>query len=175
MSVTVSFTATLKKFDEQGEKTGWNYIEVPVGIAQELLPGNKKPFRVKGKLDQFAFSKIALMPMGNGNFIMPVKATIRKAIGKQKGAVVAVKMQVDKKDLELPSEFAECLNDEPQALAHFHSLPKSQQHYFIRWISEAKTDPIKAKRIVQALKALSTGLGFAEMLRSIKKQKADQW
>ncbi|MER3472153.1 MAG: hypothetical protein C4330_12755 [Chitinophagaceae bacterium] len=175
MSVTVSFTATLKKFDEQGEKTGWNYIEVPVGIAQELLPGNKKPFRVKGKLDQFAFSKIALMPMGNGNFIMPVKATIRKAIGKQKGAVVAVKMQVDKKDLELPSEFAECLNDEPQALAHFNSLPKSQQHYFIRWISEAKTDPIKAKRIVQALKALSTGLGFAEMLRSIKKQKADQW
>ena len=173
MPTTVSFSAVLKRFDEQGEKTGWTYIEIPSAIAQELIPGNKKSFRVKGKLDSYSFSKIALMPMGNGDFIMPLKAEIRKGIGKQKGATVLVKMQLDKQELELPAEFAECLHDEPKALAHFQSLPKSHQHYFIRWITEAKTDATKAKRIAQALNALATGLGFAEMLRNIKKNKAE--
>jgi hypothetical protein len=44
----IKFTATLLKFDKQGEKTGWTYIEIPADLAQKLKPGNKKIFRVKG-------------------------------------------------------------------------------------------------------------------------------
>ena len=47
----VSYSTTILKFDEQGEKTGWTYIVIPSAIAQKLKPGNKKSFRVKGKLD----------------------------------------------------------------------------------------------------------------------------
>jgi hypothetical protein len=47
----IKFTATLLQFQEQGEKTGWTYIQVPLAMAQQLKPGNKKVFRVKGKLD----------------------------------------------------------------------------------------------------------------------------
>lgn len=171
----VTFSAVVKKFDEQGEKTGWTYVAIPSNIAQQLKPGNKKSFRVKGTIDHFSIDKIALMPMGDGAFIMPLKATIRKAIAKQKGATVTLRLEADAQELELPAELAECLNDEPVAFKHFHALPKSHQHYFIRWIGEAKTDITKAKRIAQTLTALSKGLNFSEMLRNMKKSKTNNW
>ena len=43
----IKFTATILKFDKQGEKTGWTYIIIPSEMAQQLYPGNKKSFRVK--------------------------------------------------------------------------------------------------------------------------------
>lgn len=43
----VQFIATIHRFESKGEKTGWTYIEIPVDIAQQLKPGNKKSFRVK--------------------------------------------------------------------------------------------------------------------------------
>ena len=37
----IKFTATILKFNEQGEKTGWTYIEIPADIAQQIKPNNK--------------------------------------------------------------------------------------------------------------------------------------
>ena len=86
----IKFSATLLKFAEQGEKTGWTYIEVPAEIAQKLKSNNKKSFRVKGYLDDYYFEGKALLPMGEGIFIMALKTEITKAIGKRKGATVSV-------------------------------------------------------------------------------------
>ena len=54
----IKFSAILLKFQEQGEKTGWTYIEVPARIAQQLKLGNKKSFRVKGYLDDYYFEGV---------------------------------------------------------------------------------------------------------------------
>lgn len=167
----VQFTATIKKFSEQGEKTGWTHIIIPVDIAQQLIPGNKKSFRVKGKLDDFPIAGIALMPMGGGDFVMPLNATIRKGIHKKEGAMITAKLEVDKKEIKPPTEFIECLEDEPVAYEHFFSLAKSHQLYFTRWITSAKTEPTKTKRIAQAVNALSKKFDFGTMIRSIKKEK----
>jgi len=40
----IRFMATLKRFDSMGEKTGWTYIEVPAGLAQQLHPSDKNLF-----------------------------------------------------------------------------------------------------------------------------------
>ncbi len=82
----IKFSTTILKFDKQGEKTGWTYIIIPAKIVQQLKPKNKKSFRVKGKLDDFEINKVALMPMGEGDFIMAINAAMRKGIGKRKGA-----------------------------------------------------------------------------------------
>lgn len=166
----VQFTTTIRKFNEQGEKTGWTHIIIPSDIAQKLIPGNKKSFRVKGKLDDFSIAGIALMPMGAGDFVMPLNATIRKGIHKKEGAILNVKLEVDKKEIKPPAEFVECLKDEPVAYEHFFSLAKSHQHYFIRWLSEAKTEQTKTKRIAQAVNALSKKFDFGMMIRAIKKE-----
>lgn len=167
------FTTTIKKFDEQGEKTGWTYIEIPAGIAQQLMPGNKKSFRVKGCLDTYTFHGIALLPMGNGGFIMALNAAIRKAIRKNKGAMLQVQMQVDTNPVKPPAELIECLQDEPVALQHFYGLPKSYQNYFTRWIESAKTQATKTKRIALAVSAMHKGIDFGSMIRSIKNDRKD--
>ena len=169
----IQFTATIKKFDSQGEKTGWTYIEIPAAIAKKLKADNKKGFRVKGKLDDCDYSMIALLPMGGGDFIMALNAAMRKGIKKQKGATVKVKMEVDTNEIKPPEELMECLQDEPEALEYFNSLNKGHQNYFTNWINSAKTDPTKAKRIAATLNALSKKWDFGQMLRAMKKEKME--
>lgn len=164
----ISFTATIKKFDKKGEKTGWTYIEIPPDIAEELKPNCKKSFRVKGKLDAFYIEQIALMPMGDGSFIMPLNAAMRKGIAKKEGAMLNLKLQEDKKEYELDTEFIECLADEPAAYEFFMAKPKSHQRYYSKWIQSAKTTPTKTKRIAMAVSSLAKKMEFGEMLRSQK-------
>ena len=170
----IEFTTTILQFAKQGEKTGWSYIEIPSDLAQKLKPGNKKSFRVKGKLDAYSVKGVALLPMGAGNFIMALNATMRKGIHKKKGAMLTVRLEVDNKPYELNKEFVECLNDDPAAIAYFKTLPKSHQNYFSKWIEAAKTIQTKTKRIAQAVNGLSKKQGYGEMLREVKKQK-DEW
>ncbi|MBK7969779.1 MAG: DUF1905 domain-containing protein [Bacteroidetes bacterium] len=77
----IRFKALLQRFGSKGEKTGWTYFEVSAAEAQQLNPGVKKSFRVKGKIDATPIKMIALIPMGQGHFIMPVKADLRKLLG----------------------------------------------------------------------------------------------
>src|SRR5215467_1831540 len=162
MSKQVQFIATIHRFDKQGEKTGWTYIEIPSDLAQELKPGNRREFRVKGKLDEHAISRMALLPMGNGNFIMALNAEVRKKIGKKKGAMLKVKIEVDNKELQISKELLECLEDEPRAFEFFNKLNKSQQGYFSKWIESAKTEATKTKRIVQAVTGLAKQFDFGQ-------------
>ena len=169
----VKFTATISKYDEQGEKTGWTYIPVPAKIAGQLKPGNKKSFRVKGKLDNHAIQGIALIPVGGGDFIMSINATMRKLIGKKKGATLQVQLTVDDKQPEINKDLLECLADEPAALARFKAMPGSHQLYYSRWIESAKTAPTRAKRIALAVSSLVRKMDFGEMLREQKKNNQD--
>ena len=166
----VQFTATIRQFAAKGEKTGWTYIEIPSDIAQDLKPGNKKSFRVKGKLDNCKIKGIALLPMGGGAFIMALNSTMRKCTGKRKGAMLRVLLLVDLEVYKLNPDFVACLADDPPARSFFNKLPKSHQNYFSKWIESAKTDQTKTKRIALAVNALSRSMGFGEMLRSQKKE-----
>ena len=167
----VQFTTTIKKFGNMGEKTGWSYIEIPAAIAQQLKLNYKKSFRVKGKMDDYQFSQTSLLPMGEGDFIIPLNAAIRKGIRKNVGAVLTISIAEDTSPFEFNHDFIECLQDDPDAIAYFKSLPGSHQKYFSKWIDSSKTEPTKAKRIAQAVTALSRGQGYAEMVRSLKAQK----
>jgi uncharacterized protein DUF1905/bacteriocin resistance YdeI/OmpD-like protein len=174
ITTMVQLTTMMKRFDSQGEKTGWTYIEIPADLAQKLKPGNRKEFKVKGKIDKHAIHRVSLLPMGGGAFIMPVNAAMRKAIGKRHGAMVKVELTEDKSEFIFNSDFIECLQDEPAAFDFFKTLPGSHQRYFSKWIDSAKTEQTKAKRIAQTVTALSKGHGYAEMLRALKKDK-ENW
>jgi hypothetical protein len=170
----VIYTTEILQFGEQGEKTGWTYITVPEQIAQQLMPGNKKSFRVKGRLDDQPIAGVALLPMGGGNFIMALNSAIRKKIKKRKGAKLRVQLEPDKNTPQLPADFMECLSDEPRAKEFFKSLSKSHQNYYGAWISTAKMEATRVKRIAQAINALNRGLHFGLMLRSLKADREDR-
>lgn len=161
----INFKATLEKFAEHGEKTGWTFIEVPAEIAQQIKPNNKQTFRVKGKLDSLEITAVAMMPRGDGSFIMPVNATMRKAIRKQKGDALIAQLEEDKKGYVLDEEFVDCLRDEPKAYSFFKTLSGSHQNYFSKWIESAKTIETKSSRIALSVNALVRKMGYPEMIR----------
>ena len=170
----ICFTATIEKFGQQGEKTGWTYIVVPSKIAERLKAGNKRSFRVKGKLDEHLIESVALIPMGEGDFILPLNASMRKGIRKNIGAQLEVQLLVDTKEILPPPELIECLQDEPAAWQQYQSIASSHKLYFTRWINSAKTEPTKAKRIAQAVTALAAGKDYGTMLRSLKVEKGER-
>lgn len=175
LSITgmVSFTTTILKFDTQGEKTGWTYIEISAGIAEKLNPGVKKGYQVKGKLDHYAFKGLNLLPVGEGRFILALKSDIRKKIGKKKGDKLKVELAIDKEQYQVNKELLECLADEPKAEAIFLKMPGSHQKYYSKWIESAKTDQTRAKRIAMAVNSLATGMDFGAMLRKARDERQE--
>ncbi|WP_127130061.1 YdeI/OmpD-associated family protein [Pseudoflavitalea rhizosphaerae] len=166
----VKFTATIQKFEEMGDKTGWSYIKIPAAIAQQLS-SERKSFRVKGRLDKHAINGISLLPMGGGDFILALKAEVRKAIGKQKGAKVEVQLALDKVPYKINQELLDCLADEPAAQQHFNSMPPSHQAYWSKWIESAKTEATKTKRLTQSVIALAKKFDYGQMIRSLKQDR----
>jgi hypothetical protein len=166
----LQFATTIHKFDKKGEKTGWTYIEIPALHAQKLKPGVKVSFRVKGTMDQYSFEKIALLPLGNGNFILPLNAQMRKAIGKKQGDKLNIRIESDNRQPQLSRDLMTCLKEDPEAMAFFKTLPGSHQLYFSKWIDSAKTASTKTKRLVTVMVAFNKKLGYGEMMRSYRNQ-----
>lgn len=167
----VLFTAVIKKFDKQGEKTGWSYIHISSEVANQLNPGVKKSYRVCGCIDQLQVNQLAMLPMGDGSFILLLNGSMRKALRKQKGAVVKVELDVDDRPVVIHAELIACLADEPSALDYFNSLPEGHRHYFSKWVESAKTTPTRTKRIAMAVDACSKKWNFNQMLHAAKEGK----
>lgn len=162
----VLFKAVIKNFKAHGEKTGWTYVEIQSSVAEKIKPGSKKSFRVKGKIDNYTIEKTSLLPMGGGNFILPLNKTIRKGIMKSVGATVQLKVTEDKRQLEIFPDLIACLKDEPVAYEKFNKLPPSHQRYWSKWIIAAKTDETRSKRIAKTVNAMLINQSFGDALKS---------
>lgn len=162
----IQFKAIIEKFGQQGEKTGWTYFLIPAEIAEKINKGVKKSYRVKGFLDETEISGVAILPMGEGDFIMPLNAELRKKIRKKKNDELIVKLSVDKTEYQLNEDMMVCMTDEKEAYDRFMNLPRSHQNYYSKWVESAKTEATKAKRIAKVIQSMTLNQTFAEMLRS---------
>lgn len=143
----------LEKFPGKG---GWTFAKIP-----EITQDKSKPFgwvKVKGTIDGYPISQCNLMPMGKGKLFLPVKAEIRKKIGKHEGDYITVILYPDNDQLEIPEELLLCLAEEPSALKFFHSLSEGEQNYYIKWIFLAKKEETKISRLAKTINRLSRGL-----------------
>lgn len=165
------FTAIIQKFASKGEKTGWRYIDMPIDIISKLKLKNRREFRVKGVLDDVKFERMNCYPVKEGSFIIVLNGQVRKKLGKDDGAVVSIKFEIDRAGVEKSKELLACLNEESEAKKQFESLTMSHQNYFHKWINSAKGADTKAGRIVNTINAMLRKMDYGEMIRSFKKEK----
>ena len=59
--------------------------------------------------------------------------------------------------LKMPEDFADALRDVPQARQHFDGFTEAQRRDYVEWITSAKRDETRAKRIAQAVEWIAEG------------------
>lgn len=80
------FTARLERNPYAG---GWTYVIWPESVK---FFGTRGLVKIRGTIDGHPF-RASFMAIGNGKHMLPVKAEVRKKIGKEAGELVSIVLQ----------------------------------------------------------------------------------
>ena len=136
-------------------KGGWTYVVIPAEMKNPDVPFGW--LKVTGRIDSYDLGQLRLMPVKGGGLFLPVKAAIRKAIGKEAGETVSVLLYADTRPYGIPEEIVQCLKFEEGAHDRFLQLSDSEQKRYVDWIYDAKTEETKVRRIGQLITQLFEG------------------
>lgn len=126
----------LERFDGKG---GWTYILIPE-ITKKHRSANGL-VRVKGRIDDAEIRQVNLLPLSDGGMMLPVKAAIRKQIGKEAGAYVHLTLYPDRSPVEIPEELQLCFADAPKA----HQVFRAFHQPIRKRLSTGSTRPKKKR------------------------------
>ena len=144
---TWKFQATI-----QSAGGGGAYILFPYDTQQEFATKAKIP--IQARIAGIPY-RGSLMPYGLPQHMMPILKAIRHQSGKDIGDSIEVELWKDDqpKTVELPSNFQSLLEQEGLQ-PFFNSLSYTHRKEYIRWITEAKTEATKTKRLTKAIEML---------------------
>lgn len=139
---------------ERPEGVGtWTYLNVPFSVEDSF--GKKGQVKVKGTMNGLPY-RSTVMPQGEGSHHMVINQVIRQAIGVSSGDKVTVTMEIDleQRTITVPEDFQRLLDEDLTNKAKFEGFSYSHKKEWIDWISAAKREETRVKRIKKAITQL---------------------
>lgn len=132
-------------------------IEVPPEIVDQLGAGKRPAVRVT--ISGYTYrTTVAVM---GGRFMIPVSADNRGQAGVAAGDEFDVHLEIDldPREVVVPPDFREALDNSPGAERFFNGLSYSRKSRFVLGIGDAKTPETRKRRIDKAISDLAEGKG----------------
>lgn len=146
------FEAIIKKMPDKDA----TFIEIPFDVEKEF---GEKRVKVKVKFDGVEY-RGSIVNMGLECHIIGITKSIRNQIGKCDGdrILVEVEKDVEVREVELPIDFRRELEKNELALKFYNSISYSAKRKYYQWITSAKKEETRNKRIFEAVSKLESNI-----------------
>jgi bacteriocin resistance YdeI/OmpD-like protein/uncharacterized protein DUF1905 len=158
--MVVECSATMKKYKFKAEiqpgRGGGAYVLFPYDVEKEF--GTKGHVPVRATFDGVDYMG-SLAKYGLPQHMLGVAKAIREQISKGPGDTVLVEVWKDAeiRTVEVPADFQEVLKQNG-LLPFFEKLSYTHRKEYCRWITEAKKEETRSRRLEKAAEMLSKGV-----------------
>jgi len=147
------------------------HFRVPTRIAKQLFGNNSR--RVVCSLNGSAPHQCAILPHGNGRFVITVNKKRRDTLGLDFGMKVSVTLKKDESEygLPLPEELDELLRQDAEGRKLFHSLTAGRQRTLLHIIGSVKSPEKRVQRaiaVVNHLKVNKGKINYRQLNKSLR-------
>ena len=131
---------------------GGAFVIVPFDVEEVF---GKKRVPIRATIDGEPY-RGTLVRMGAPHHMLLVLKEIRERIGKGPGDTVKVTLEEDTEPrvVEIPPDLAGALEQVPKAASAFQALSYTHQREYVRWITEARREETRRRRIDRTVQAL---------------------
>lgn len=145
---------TFKAVIEDAGKGG-AFVTVPFDVEAAF---GKKRVKIKATIDGQPY-RGSLVRMGGACHILGILKDIREKIAKGVGDEVEITVEEDSEPraVELPPDFQQALEADPEAAALFGRLAYTHQRGYIQWIEEAKREQTRQERVSRSMEMIRRG------------------
>ncbi len=144
----------------QAGRGGGAYVFFPYDVEKEF--GTKGKVPVQATFDGVPY-KGSLFKYSYSQHVLGILKSIREQIGKQPGDTVDLAIWKDEelRTVEIPADFRNRLKKE-SLLPIFEKLSYAHRKEYCRWITEAKKEETRLRRLEKAVEMLRNGVKTPE-------------
>jgi hypothetical protein len=154
------------------------HVDVPeeIGRALEKESGKKKHIPVVATVNGRS-TRTTLVPAGGGRYRLQIITALRKAAsGADAGDMigVALKLDVEPREIPVPPELSAVLKDHPKARKEFERLPPGHRRQLLLYYLRAKSPRARENIIPKFIDHLlmRTLMGSADPKKALREKKA---
>lgn len=142
------FNAVIKRIEDKDGA----YIEIPFDV--EEVYGAKR-VKVKATFDGIEY-RGSIVKMGLPCYIIGITKAIRKELAKEPGDMIEVTVEKDEEEriIELPEDFKERIESDNNIKGFWNSLSFSMKKKYVIWLTSAKKEETRKKRLEEAIEKL---------------------
>jgi uncharacterized protein YdeI (YjbR/CyaY-like superfamily) len=152
--VTKSFHATLERLRSN---LGWVIIRIPFNVQK--IWGTRGMFRVKGKINGFAF-RTSLFPTRKGEHFLLVNKKMQAGAHASEGSTAEFFLEPDTEErvVIVPAEFKRILAEDRSFRRWFDALSYSIRKWISDWIVQPKSTASRVRRAEQVAEQLFSAM-----------------